>query len=214
MLFRSKHALDKHWKMSKSGAYKKIEWEPVNKESDELDESKELAKKYIAKVVDPIHGTPRSSVKLQQRLKGIKLAQRLLQKEGFGQAGLEQRLKSKHGIDLNKQAKEWETSAKEKAEKNKKAEDEQAQRSADWIAKFGKPSVKEENQHYCAKHVRSGLLGDGVVLEGQHADPDNNGQVSWYMVEFKDGIHKVFTEDLEIMVAEWHNNHKKKKKGG
>ena len=138
----------------------------------------------------------------------------MLQKEGFGQAGLEQRLKSKHGIDLNKQAKEWETSAKEKAEKNKKAEDEQAQRSADWIAKFGKPSVKEENQHYCAKHVRSGLLGDGVVLEGQHADPDNNGQVSWYMVEFKDGIHKVFTEDLEIMVAEWHNNHKKKKKGG
>ena len=93
-------------------AYKKLKNPSSVKESAELDESKELAKKYIAKVVDPIHGTPRSSVKLQQRLKGIKLAQRLLQKEGFGQAGLEQRLK-KHGIDLNKQAKEWETSAKE-----------------------------------------------------------------------------------------------------
>ena len=72
-------------------------------------------------------------------------------------------------------------------------------------------SVKED-VHYCAKHVRSHLLGDGVVLEAQHADPNDEGQIEWYMVEFKDGIHKVFTDDLEIMIAEYHGNHKKKKR--
>ena len=60
--------------------------------------------------------------------------------------------------------------------------------------------------------MRSVILGDGVVLEAQHADPDAEGQIEWYMVEFKDGIHKVFTEDLEIMLAEFHGNHKKKRK--
>ncbi len=89
------------------------------------------------------------------------------------------------------------------------------------LAKMIKKSkvVKEETeqeedseQHYCAKHVCSALLGDGVVLEAQHADPDENGQIEWYLVEFKDGIHRVFTEDLEIMLAEYHGNHKKKKK--
>lgn len=75
------------------------------------------------------------------------------------------------------------------------------------------PAVSEEleSQHYCAKHVRSQLLGDGVVLEAHHADPDEQGNVEWYMVEFKDGIRKVYTEDLEIMLAEYHGNHKKKK---
>lgn len=78
--------------------------------------------------------------------------------------------------------------------------------------KTAKRVAEEEEVHYCAKHVRSALLGDGVVLEAQHADPDDEGNIEWYMVEFKNGIHKVFTEDLEIMVAEYHGNHKKKKR--
>lgn len=69
-----------------------------------------------------------------------------------------------------------------------------------------------EDQHLCAKHVRSSLLGDGVVLEAQHAEPDEEGNIEWYMVEFKTGISKVYTEDLEIMIAEYHGNHKKKKR--
>lgn len=68
-----------------------------------------------------------------------------------------------------------------------------------------------DGEHYCAKHVRSSLLGDGVVLEAQHADPDADGNIEWYLVEFKSGIHKVYTEDLEIMIAEYHGNHKKKR---
>jgi len=69
-----------------------------------------------------------------------------------------------------------------------------------------------EDMHYCAKHVFSELFGEGFVLEGQHADPDEDGNIDWYMVEFDDGIRKIPTHKLEIMVAEYHMNHKKKKK--
>jgi hypothetical protein len=69
-----------------------------------------------------------------------------------------------------------------------------------------------EDMHYCAKHVFSELFGEGLVLEGQHAEPNDEGQIDWYMVEFSDGIRKIPTHKLEIMVAEYHMNHKKKKK--
>jgi len=69
-----------------------------------------------------------------------------------------------------------------------------------------------ENMHYCAKHVFSDLFGEGFVLEGQHAEPNEEGNIDWYMVEFDDGIRKIPTHKLEIMVAEYHMNHKKKKK--
>lgn len=69
-----------------------------------------------------------------------------------------------------------------------------------------------EDMHYCAKHVFSDLFGEGLVLEGQHAEPNDEGNIDWYMVEFADGIRKIPTHKLEIMVAEYHMNHKKKKK--
>ena len=69
-----------------------------------------------------------------------------------------------------------------------------------------------EDMHYCAKHVYSDLFGEGFVLEGQHAEPNDEGEIDWYMVEFDDGIRKIPTHKLEIMVAEYHMNHKKKKK--
>lgn len=76
------------------------------------------------------------------------------------------------------------------------------------------PPVSEapEDQHYCAKHVYSNVYGEGVVLEGQHADPDENGNIEWYVVEFAEGSKKVFTEKLDIMIAEYHGNHKRKKR--
>ena len=76
------------------------------------------------------------------------------------------------------------------------------------------PPVSEapEDRHYCAKHVYSNVYGEGVVLEGQHADPDENGNIEWYVVEFAEGPKKVYTEKLDIMVAEYHGNHKRKKR--
>jgi hypothetical protein len=72
-----------------------------------------------------------------------------------------------------------------------------------------------EDQHYCAKHVYSEVFGEGLVVEGQHAEPDEKGNIEWYTVQFEHGEEVIFTEDVEIMIAEYHANHspaKKKKK--
>jgi hypothetical protein len=74
------------------------------------------------------------------------------------------------------------------------------------------PNCIPEEQHYCAKHVYSNMFGEGLVVEGIHAEPDEEGNVEWYAVQFNEGIKKVFTEKLEIMMAEFHGNHKKKKR--
>jgi len=73
------------------------------------------------------------------------------------------------------------------------------------------PNCIPEEQHYCAKHVYSNMFGEGTVVEGLHAEPDDEGNVEWYAVQFNEGIKKVFTEKLEVMVAEFHGNHTKKK---
>jgi len=65
----------------------------------------------------------------------------------------------------------------------------------------------QQDQHYCAKHVFSDVYGEGVVVEGQHADPDENGDIEWYTVQFDHGEEVIFTEDVEVMMAEYHNNH-------
>lgn len=67
-------------------------------------------------------------------------------------------------------------------------------------------------QHFCAKHVLSNVFGEGVVLDGQHAEPDENGHVEWYTVQFDHGEEVIFAEDVEIMMAEFHNNHSPSKK--
>jgi hypothetical protein len=69
----------------------------------------------------------------------------------------------------------------------------------------------EEGEHLCAKHVYSDIFGEGVVLEAEHAEPDENGEIEWYTVQFDHGKETVFTEDVKIMHAEMHGNHKKKK---
>jgi hypothetical protein len=73
------------------------------------------------------------------------------------------------------------------------------------------PNCIPEEQHYCAKHVYSNMFGEGEVVEGLHAEPDEEGNVEWYAVQFNEGIKKVFTENLEVMIAEFHGNHTKKK---
>lgn len=73
------------------------------------------------------------------------------------------------------------------------------------------PNCIPEESHYCAKHVYSNMFGEGTVVEGIHAEPDEQGNIEWYAVQFNEGIKKVFTEKLEIMMAEYHGNHNKKK---
>ena len=69
----------------------------------------------------------------------------------------------------------------------------------------------EEGEHLCAKHVYSDVFGEGTVLDSEHAEPDAYGNIEWYTVQFDHGKEVVFTEDVKIMHAEMHGNHKKKK---
>jgi len=67
-------------------------------------------------------------------------------------------------------------------------------------------------EHWCAKHVYHDVYGEGLVLEGEHDVPDENGYISWYTVQFDHGNETVFTEDVEIMHERHHGHMMKKKK--
>ena len=63
-------------------------------------------------------------------------------------------------------------------------------------------------QHQCAIHVKHATMGEGRTLTTQHAEPDESGNIAWYDVMFEHGIEKkVSTTDLEIVEAQWHNDH-------
>ena len=65
--------------------------------------------------------------------------------------------------------------------------------------------------HQCAIHVKSEQFGEGRTLTSQHAEPDTDGNIAWYDVMFAEGIKRVETKDIEVLVSEGHMNHKKKK---
>jgi hypothetical protein len=85
------------------------------------------------------------------------------------------------------------------------------------LKKAEKKMKKEETDtpgnstHQCAIHVKSEQFGEGKTLTSQHAEPDADGNIAWYDVMFAEGIKRVNTEDIEILVSEGHMNHKKKK---
>lgn len=61
--------------------------------------------------------------------------------------------------------------------------------------------------HYCATHVEHADWGEGQTITGQHAAPDENGEIAWYNVMFEHGMETVDTENLNILLAEVHENH-------
>jgi len=75
--------------------------------------------------------------------------------------------------------------------------------------KKDKKGKKTIHMHDCAKKVVSEEWGEGTCIHGQHADPDRNGFVAWYDVEFDHGIEEgVNVNDLEVLVSEAHHDHK------
>ena len=66
--------------------------------------------------------------------------------------------------------------------------------------------------HDCATHVEHAELGRGVTISEQHAEPDENGDIEWYAVQFDSGVYKVYTEDMDIIVSEAHHHGGKMKK--
>lgn len=69
--------------------------------------------------------------------------------------------------------------------------------------------------HNCAEKVMHENWGEGLCMFGEHAEPDENGQVAWYDVMFEHGIEKeVSIEDLKVISEKNHGSamHSKRKK--
>ena len=58
--------------------------------------------------------------------------------------------------------------------------------------------------HNCATHVEHAVLGKGVTVSEQHAEPDENGNIEWYTVQFEHSTQQVLTKDLTITMSEAH----------
>ena len=58
--------------------------------------------------------------------------------------------------------------------------------------------------HNCATHVEHVVLGKGTTVSEQHAEPDANGDIEWYTVQFENSVQKVLTKDLTITMSEAH----------
>ena len=66
-----------------------------------------------------------------------------------------------------------------------------------------------DKAHFCATHVEHALLGKGTCISEQHAEPDENGDIAWYSVEFPTGIQRVETSNLKIVEGKSHSHSKK-----
>ena len=69
----------------------------------------------------------------------------------------------------------------------------------------------EEKKHDCATHVEHVKFGKGECIAEEHADPDENGHVSWYTVMFEHGTEKVDTDNVKILQSSHHKHSMKKK---
>jgi len=70
--------------------------------------------------------------------------------------------------------------------------------------------ICESKYHVCAVVVEHPEWGEGKPLIGRHAEPDDEGNVAWYDVEFAHGIEeKVEAEGLNILDEMSHGKKKK-----
>lgn len=69
--------------------------------------------------------------------------------------------------------------------------------------------TKDGKVHNCATHVEHAVLGKGVTVSEQHAEPDANGDIEWYTVQFENSTQKVLTKDLTITMSEAHVHEEK-----
>jgi hypothetical protein len=66
-----------------------------------------------------------------------------------------------------------------------------------------------DKAHFCATHVEHSLYGQGTCISEQHAEPDENGKIDWYTVQFPTGVLRVNTDNLKIVEGKSHAHSKK-----
>ena len=57
----------------------------------------------------------------------------------------------------------------------------------------------EELEEDVPMPVYHDVYGEGVVLEDDHAEPNENGEIEWFTVKFDHGTETVFAEDVHEM---------------
>lgn len=67
----------------------------------------------------------------------------------------------------------------------------------------------DPDTHPCATRVEHAEWGVGTPIHARHAEPDQNGHVSWYAVMFEHGTEVVDTVDMDILDESNHGSHKK-----
>ena len=81
-------------------------------------------------------------------------------------------------------------------------------KKADTILKNDKD--KDNDKHVCALKVEHADWGLGTPIHARHAEPDENGHVSWYAVMFEHGTEVVDTVDVAVLDESSHGSNKKK----
>ena len=74
------------------------------------------------------------------------------------------------------------------------------------------PQVQEaevDKAHFCATHVEHAMFGLGTCISEEHAEPDEQGHIAWYTVEFPTGTHRIETSNLRIVEGKSHSHSKK-----
>ena len=68
---------------------------------------------------------------------------------------------------------------------------------------LGKRTINAgKGKHDCAKKVEHAEFGEGNCIHGQHAAPDENGNIAWYDVMFEHGVVKgVPITELNVLVG-------------
>lgn len=67
---------------------------------------------------------------------------------------------------------------------------------------------KSNDHHICATKVEHHKFGAGTPIFSEHAQPNADGYVSWYTVQFEHGTEVVNTADLTVHEESSHGNHK------
>ena len=62
----------------------------------------------------------------------------------------------------------------------------------------------------CASKIFHKEWKEGTPVIGEHAEPDELGNISWYKVMFEHGIETCETYSIEVLEESSHGNHKKK----
>jgi hypothetical protein len=77
------------------------------------------------------------------------------------------------------------------------------------VAEADNAGAAVDKAHFCATHVEHALLGPGTCISEQHAEPDENGNIAWYSVQFPSGIQRVDSSNLKIVEGKHHTHGKK-----